>query len=52
MKAIFVLVIISLFLAVGFLIAFLKATKSGQFEDSTTPSIRILFDDEPQQNKP
>jgi cbb3-type cytochrome oxidase maturation protein len=38
-------------LAVGFLIAFLRATKNGQFDDDKTPSIRILFEDEQQQNK-
>ena len=31
--------------AVGFLVAFLISVKNGQFDDSTTPSIRILFDD-------
>ncbi len=31
--------------AVGFLVAFLISVKDGQFDDSTTPSIRILFDD-------
>jgi cbb3-type cytochrome oxidase maturation protein len=51
MTAIFVLIIISLMLAVGFLIAFLRATKNGQFDDDKTPSIRILFEDEQQQNK-
>jgi len=52
MAAIFVLIIISLILAVGFLIAFLRATKNGQFDDDQTPSIRILFEDEKKQNKP
>ena len=31
--------------AVGFLVAFFMAVKNGQFEDGTTPSIRMLFDD-------
>jgi len=34
-------------MASGFLIAFYWATKSGQFEDDYTPSVRILFDDDP-----
>jgi cbb3-type cytochrome oxidase maturation protein len=51
MKAIFILVIISLILAVGFLIAFLTAVRSGQYEDDSTPSIRVLFDDEKKENK-
>jgi cbb3-type cytochrome oxidase maturation protein len=37
---------VSLLVASGFLIAFLWAVKSGQYKDTYTPSIRILFDDE------
>jgi cbb3-type cytochrome oxidase maturation protein len=32
-------------MAVAFLIAFIWAVKSGQYEDTYTPSVRILFDD-------
>lgn len=39
------LILVSLLLAVGFLFAFFKATKDGQFEDDYTPAVRILFDD-------
>jgi len=46
MSILFILIIISLFLASGFLIAFFWASKSGQFEDDYTPSVRMLFDDE------
>jgi cbb3-type cytochrome oxidase maturation protein len=45
MYAIFILIIISLSVAVGFLVAFLWAVKSNQYEDDYTPSVRILFDD-------
>lgn len=45
MKIIFVLIALSLLLAVGFLISFLWAVKTGQFKDDYTPSIRILHDD-------
>ena len=45
MSAMFFLVLVSLVVAVGFLIAFLWAVKSGQFEDKYTPKVRILFDD-------
>ena len=45
MSALFVLLIISLIVAVGFLAAFIWAIRSGQFDDSYTPSIRILFED-------
>lgn len=39
------LIIISLIIAIGFLLAFFWAVKDGQFEDDHTPAIRILFDD-------
>jgi cbb3-type cytochrome oxidase maturation protein len=46
MSVIFLLVIFSLVLAIGFLIAFLWSVKSGQFEDDYTPSVRMLFENE------
>ena len=46
MSAIYLLIIISIIIASGFLVVFLWAVKSGQFEDSYTPSVRILFDDD------
>ena len=45
MSAIYILIIASLFVALGFLVAFLWAVKSNQFEDKFTPAIRILLDD-------
>lgn len=45
MKIIFFLIIISLLIAIGFLIAFFWAVSSGQYDDDYTPSVRILFDD-------
>lgn len=47
MSALFVLIAISLLVALGFLLAFLWATNSGQYEDDYTPSVRMLFDDKP-----
>lgn len=47
MSVIFVLIGASLLVATGFLIAFLWAVRSGQMDDRVTPSVRILFDDEP-----
>jgi len=32
--------------AFGFLVIFIIAVKKGQFDDSTTPGIRMLFDTE------
>ncbi|MCX7611476.1 MAG: cbb3-type cytochrome oxidase assembly protein CcoS [Ignavibacterium sp.] len=33
------------------MIAFIWSVKSGQFQDTFTPSIRILFDEEKKENK-
>jgi cbb3-type cytochrome oxidase maturation protein len=46
MSVIVVLIGVSVLVAVGFLIAFLWAVKSGQYDDRYTPSVRMLFDDE------
>ena len=45
MEVIIILVGASLIVAIGFLIAYLWAVKSGQYDDKYTPSVRILFDD-------
>jgi cbb3-type cytochrome oxidase maturation protein len=44
MLVIFLLIFISLVLALTFLAAFIWAVKSGQYEDICTPSMRILAD--------
>lgn len=46
MLVIFLLIFISLTLAVGFLAAFIWAVNAGQFEDTCTPSMRMLTDEE------
>jgi len=46
MEALFVLIVASVIVAVGFLIAFIWNVKDGQYDDDYTPSVRILFDDE------
>jgi cbb3-type cytochrome oxidase maturation protein len=46
MSVIVVLIGISVLVAGGFLIAFLWAVKSGQYDDKYTPSVRMLFDDD------
>lgn len=46
MDIIFFLIGCSVFIAVLFLGAFLWANKTGQHDDTYTPSVRILFDDE------
>ncbi|KAB1154749.1 cbb3-type cytochrome oxidase assembly protein CcoS [Flavobacterium luteum] len=46
MSVIYLLIPISIVLAIGFFIAFIRAVKSGQYDDDYTPSVRMLFDDE------
>ena len=46
MSVIYFLISISIFVAVFFLYAFIKAVRSGQYDDDYTPSVRMLFDDE------
>jgi cbb3-type cytochrome oxidase maturation protein len=43
---ILILIAASLFVATGFLLAFIWSVSKGQFEDDTSPAIRILFDNE------
>ena len=45
MTVIFVLIFFSLLVAIGFLVAFIWATRTGQFDDDETPAHRILFED-------
>ena len=45
MSIIIILILVSLGLGCSFLAAFIWAVKSGQFEDTTTPSLRILPED-------
>lgn len=46
MSVIYILITVSICVAVFFLFAFIKAVKSGQYDDDYTPSVRMLFDDE------
>lgn len=48
MSVLYLLVIAALIVAIGFLVAFIWAVKSGQYDDTHTPSMRIILDD----NKP
>ena len=55
MSVIYILITISIIVAVFFLYAFIRAVKTGQYDDDYTPSVRMLFDDElikePKKNK-
>lgn len=46
MSVIYLLISISIVVALTFLYIFIRAVKSGQFDDDYTPSVRMLFEDE------
>lgn len=46
MNIFYLLIGVSLFVALIFLGAFIWAVRTGQFDDNETPSMRVLFDDE------
>lgn len=46
MSVIYLLLAISIFVALVFLAAFIFSVNNGQYDDSYTPSIRMLFEDE------
>lgn len=46
MNVIIILLLVSICIAAGFLLAFLWGSRDGQFDDVYGPSQRILFDDE------
>ena len=52
MSAVFILIGASLTVAIGFLVAFIWSVKNGQYDDDYTPSVRMLFDDTKDQEKP
>lgn len=46
MSVIYLLLALSILVALIFFVAFIISVKSGQYDDSYTPSVRMLFDDE------
>ena len=46
MSVIYILLTISIVVAIVFFAAFIFAVKNGQYDDSYTPSVRMLFEDE------
>ncbi|SHI95113.1 cytochrome oxidase maturation protein, cbb3-type [Mesonia phycicola] len=46
MSVIYVLLAISITVAIVFFVAFILSVKSGQYDDMYTPSVRMLFEDE------
>ncbi|MBT8298629.1 MAG: cbb3-type cytochrome oxidase assembly protein CcoS [Maribacter sp.] len=46
MGVIYVLLTISIIVAILFFTAFIISVRSGQYDDAYTPSVRMLFEDE------
>ena len=46
MSVIYLLLAISVLVAIGFFVAFIVSVRSGQYDDTYTPSVRMLFEDE------
>jgi cbb3-type cytochrome oxidase maturation protein len=46
MSVIYILISVSIVIAIFFFFAFIRAVKTGQYDDDYTPSVRMLFDDE------
>jgi len=51
MIVIYLLIPLSILIAVSFLAAFIWAVRSGQYEDTHTPSLRMLWEDRGPHNK-
>ena len=49
MSVIYMLLAISILVALIFFIAFVISVRKGQYDESYTPSVRMLFDDEVRQ---
>ncbi|MEW6305295.1 MAG: cbb3-type cytochrome oxidase assembly protein CcoS [Verrucomicrobiota bacterium] len=45
MSVIFLLIPLSIVIATAFLVAFIWSVRSGQYEDTCTPSMRLLLDE-------
>jgi cbb3-type cytochrome oxidase maturation protein len=52
MSIIYMLLAISVIVALVFFVAFILSVKSGQYDDTYTPSVRMLFEDELVKEKP
>ena len=46
MTLLFIVLPLSLAIAVGFVAAFVLSARRGQFDDLTTPAVRVLFEDD------
>ena len=46
MSVIYLLLALSILVALVFFVAFIVSVRNGQYDDSYTPSVRMLFEDE------
>jgi len=46
MGVIYLLISVSLFVALVFLVSFIVSVRNGQYDDTYTPSVRMLFEEE------
>ncbi|HUH46806.1 MAG TPA: cbb3-type cytochrome oxidase assembly protein CcoS [Arenibacter sp.] len=46
MSVIYLLLALSIIVALIFFVAFIVSVRNGQYDDSYTPSVRMLFEDE------
>ena len=51
MNILLLMIPLSILLGSAFVTAFIWAAKSGQFDDTETPGVRIFFDEEVDDNK-
>ena len=46
MNVVYILLPVALLIAVGYLVLFIISVRKGQYDDTTTPAVRMLFDDD------
>jgi cbb3-type cytochrome oxidase maturation protein len=51
MGIIYLMIAVSLAMAIVFLVSFIWATRNGQFDDDYSPAVRILFEEEVKSQK-
>lgn len=52
MSVVIILVFVAILMAGAFLVAFIWSVKSGQYDDTYTPSVRMLFEDPAMKEEP
>ena len=52
MSVLYLLVPLALILVIVFVVAYVWSSRTGQFDDLTTPALRVLLDDQPRSKAP